>query len=201
MISFVVPVYEIKIISYYFQLVIVREGKAKNDTNSILAPSSVDITPISILWQKSRQPQWNNHQYHHRRDQNDHFHTDCSWPPSGIYHEKSLVDKPTHEASSILITIIVYCFCQIGPQTNTWGILNPHHHHCLSLLPNWPGLWFPLIHPCIQWCQEVRCQISKSKGFFSQKVKSLKPGRLKAPDQPRARYVLRRTRVNFAYSI
>ena len=29
MISFVVPVYEIKIISYYFQLVIVRERKAK----------------------------------------------------------------------------------------------------------------------------------------------------------------------------
>ena len=95
-ISFVVLVYEIKIISYYFQLVIVREIKAKNHTNSILTPSSVDITSISILWQKSRQPQWNNHQYHHRRDQNDHFHTDCSWPPSGIYHESGSVDTPTH---------------------------------------------------------------------------------------------------------
>ena len=95
-ISFVVLVYKIKIISYYFQLVIVREIKAKNDTNSILTPSSVDITSFSILWQKSRQSQWNNHQYHHRRDQNDHFHTDCSWPPSGIYHESGSVDTPTH---------------------------------------------------------------------------------------------------------
>ena len=80
----------------YFILLSVRERRAKKMQNSILTPSSVDITSISILWQKSWQPQWNNHQYHHRRDQNDHFHTDCSWPPSGIYHESGSVDTPTH---------------------------------------------------------------------------------------------------------
>ena len=92
MISFVVLVYEIKIILYYFQL----EKEKQKMQNSILTPSSVDITSISILWQKSWQPQWNNHQYHHRPNQNDHFHTDCSWPPSGIYHESGSVDTPTH---------------------------------------------------------------------------------------------------------
>ena len=109
---------------------------------------------------------------------NQHMrHPQSSSPSLSIAFAK-LVLKPTREASSILITIIVCPFCQIDP---VYGFLS------FILASN--GV------------RRSDVKYLNLKFFFSQKVKSLKPGRPKAPDQPRARYVLRRTRVNFAYSI